>query len=895
MRRSLGGSALGADLQTQAVPASFNYDGDSVAFIKADGSAFGMWAAQDGTTVEYKDGKVVVNYVPKNKTVYAGFYLNADISDSTTWSTDSGKWFAVSEDGSLSFEIDAGYAGKALPVAPVKKSDSTATTSDQYYLAIPAAEYSGDDVSFVDQSGKAFGMFAAQDGTSAIYKDGKIVINYVPKTTTTYSGFYKNASIADSATWTSDNWFALTDGALSIELDASYAGKCWPVAPVKASDNTATTSSQYYLAIPFLDKIDAQYEFSPMNTEKMFVVVKAIIEDSAEGQDYLTFYLSGKSYGWAFSGTQDDAVASWDSKDSDSRWAQASAETISYDYITWNNQSKSGTDEEKLGYRIPITVPEGETTFDIPVVAYATDFTARNFAVDLTAMTITPASASDVAALTVSSSVADVAASAAGTLDYTGYARPYAGGMTADTQPPLSNDFVGTLSINLGSDSVYDQAYAVTYQGQPWLDLSTATVNDPAESDYATVGSDGALALNIVNEYDTTPKTAQLNGNIITVMMHVADSADYVEAGTWVERTFQLDFTSRTAATLAISGEALTTKAAAAAAAAAQADLEAAQAAAQAAEEKAAAAQAAAAQAEEAAAKAAETGSAEDIAAAEAAAAEATAAAAEATAAAEKAQASAAATGDEAAIAAASEAAATASATTVSATAATTTAAAAEAATASAKTAAETKAAEEAAAAEAKAAEEAAAAKAAEEAAAAKAAEEAAAKAAEEAAAAEKAAAEKEAAEKAEAEAKAAEEAAAAAKAAEEAAAAAKAAEEAAAAEKASSATTLSAQKITGKAKKTKSYKANKKGKLAKKRTVNVKKLFNLKAKTSMTFAKANKKGGKKIVVAKSGKVALKKGLKAGTYKVKIKVTAKKTAKYKKATKTIVLTVKVKK
>ncbi|HAM15605.1 MAG TPA: hypothetical protein DCP91_07075 [Eggerthellaceae bacterium] len=67
-------------------------------------------------------------------------------------------------------------------------------------------------------------------------------------------------------------------------------------------------------------------------------------------------------------------------------------------------------------------------------------------------------------------------------------------------------------------------------------------------------------------------------------------------------------------------------------------------------------------------------------------------------------------------------------------------------------------------------------------------------------------------------------------------------------------------------------------------------------AKTKVMYAKASKAGGAKIAVnKKTGKVTLKKGLKAGTYKVKVKLTAPASKNYEKAkAKTVTLTVKVK-
>ena len=84
--------------------------------------------------------------------------------------------------------------------------------------------------------------------------------------------------------------------------------------------------------------------------------------------------------------------------------------------------------------------------------------------------------------------------------------------------------------------------------------------------------------------------------------------------------------------------------------------------------------------------------------------------------------------------------------------------------------------------------------------------------------------------------------------------------------------------------------------KLAKKTTVNLRKLAKVSAKSPLKFQKASKAGGKKIIVnTRTGKVTLKKGLKNGTYKVKVKVAAAENAFYQAAPeKTIALKVVVK-
>ena len=105
-------------------------------------------------------------------------------------------------------------------------------------------------------------------------------------------------------------------------------------------------------------------------------------------------------------------------------------------------------------------------------------------------------------------------------------------------------------------------------------------------------------------------------------------------------------------------------------------------------------------------------------------------------------------------------------------------------------------------------------------------------------------------------------------------------------------------QKITAKSCKV-AVKAKKSGKskvLAKNVIVNLKKKTKATAQTKITYEKANKTGGKRVVVnKKTGKVTLKKGLKAGTYKVKVKLKAAEGKNYKTAkARTIMLTVKVK-
>ena len=101
------------------------------------------------------------------------------------------------------------------------------------------------------------------------------------------------------------------------------------------------------------------------------------------------------------------------------------------------------------------------------------------------------------------------------------------------------------------------------------------------------------------------------------------------------------------------------------------------------------------------------------------------------------------------------------------------------------------------------------------------------------------------------------------------------------------------AQKITKVTPTAKTYKAKKKTKkLAKTYS------FALKATSTgpvkVTYAKANKVGASKITVAKTGKVTVKKGLKKGIYKVKVKASKAANTNYKAASKTVTIKIVVK-
>ena len=294
------------------------YDGTIVQFINKDGKAFGMWTPQEGSTYTYSDGKIHLSIIPKNTTIYGWMHWGG-INEELT------KDVALDSDGKIVVDLDSENCGWAVPVAPIKAADDTATTSSQYYLAVPALEnfdadytavdaaletvpadlsiyteetaaavneavnavvrgkkaveqadvdgmadaiekavkglrvakfeYEGTTVQFIKKDGSAFGMWTPQEGSTYTYSDGKIHISITPKNTTVY-GWMHWGGINEELT----KDVALdSDGKIVVDLDSENCGWAVPVAPIKAADDTATTSSQYYLAVPALENFDADY------------------------------------------------------------------------------------------------------------------------------------------------------------------------------------------------------------------------------------------------------------------------------------------------------------------------------------------------------------------------------------------------------------------------------------------------------------------------------------------------------------------------------------------------------------------------------------------------------------------------------------------------------------
>ncbi|MBR3202834.1 MAG: N-acetylmuramoyl-L-alanine amidase family protein, partial [Solobacterium sp.] len=109
------------------------YDGSEVNFTKEDGTQFGMFTPQSGTTISYDDENITIHYVPKNKTVYKALHVGGILDG--TLSEDH----PFNEDGTMDLVFPIELAGWGIPVAPIKKSDG-GTTKDQYFLMIPTEE-----------------------------------------------------------------------------------------------------------------------------------------------------------------------------------------------------------------------------------------------------------------------------------------------------------------------------------------------------------------------------------------------------------------------------------------------------------------------------------------------------------------------------------------------------------------------------------------------------------------------------------------------------------------------------------------------------------------------------------------------------------------------------------
>ena len=292
-------------------------------------------------------------------------------------------------------------------------------------LAAESFAYDGDEVTFIKEDGSGFGMFTAQEGTTAVLVGDNVVIHYVPKNTTVYNAIHWGA--IDDAELTSDLAFN-KDGTFDITLPKTECGKAIPIAPVKVKDG-GTTKEQYYLAIPAADKLAERVELAITNNTKMFKAETAWLDG-----DVLVFTLSGSGYHELVKGTYEDAVA------------------IGDDYDKWIHGSENA--DGKWEFRISLA--DGEDY--IPVVAVsnsyytkylngeaplARGFFPRQLEIDREAKTLVTGDYEYTSELAVTNNVKMFKVESASLYTVGG---------------PNSNGYKSTLILTMGSDS-FDRAY----------------------------------------------------------------------------------------------------------------------------------------------------------------------------------------------------------------------------------------------------------------------------------------------------------------------------------------------------------------------------------------------------------------------------------------------------
>ncbi|MBR3241863.1 MAG: hypothetical protein IKF90_04075, partial [Parasporobacterium sp.] len=179
--------------------------------------------------------------------------------------------------------------------------------------AVQPFDYNGDSIAFIKEDGSGFGMYAAQDGTTAVLSENEVKITYLPKSTTVYLGFYYG-DIRLSDDWV--DYIELKDDKFEFTVSREKCGKAWPVAPVKA-DGISTTSTQYYLAIPSEDKLEKEEEpalnIVPITlTDEMPVILTGTpvyysFTPEESGLYFLNLYSKYEDFGEQYKGMLDGA------------------------------------------------------------------------------------------------------------------------------------------------------------------------------------------------------------------------------------------------------------------------------------------------------------------------------------------------------------------------------------------------------------------------------------------------------------------------------------------------------------------------------------------------------------------------------------------------------------
>nr|MCR4771267.1 S-layer homology domain-containing protein [Oscillospiraceae bacterium] len=351
---------------TSSVTAAFDYAGSDVCFINAEGTGFGMFTAQEGTTCVINGDNAVIHFVPKNTTVYGALHFGA-ITDAALTAD-----VTFNADGSFDITLPkASYCGKAVPVAPVKKTDG-GTTSAQYYLAVPAANLL-QDVTNVDTPADYSALDAALASVPAdlsVYTDSS-----VQALNSAVGAVVRDLKAPDQA----------RVDAMARAVSSAVAGL-----KLKSSGTGSGTGSG-----GGSDKdTDESTELSVTNNTGMFKVVTALLE-TKNGRTELIVTLSGSTYHELFKGNYAQAVANGNDR---SKWIHG-----------YTN------DDGKWEFRIPVS--SGESY--IPCVSisstYLNSFEAgenpverafypRQFEIDRAAKTLTVGDYDETVTVSVTSS-----------------------------------------------------------------------------------------------------------------------------------------------------------------------------------------------------------------------------------------------------------------------------------------------------------------------------------------------------------------------------------------------------------------------------------------------------------------------------------------------------------
>ena len=379
---------------TVAPAEKFVYNGKSVNFIKEDGSGFGMWTPQEGTIASLNGDQVDITIYPKRTNVYVSMAWGSITDTSFTQIINL-------EEGALHISVPSSYCGYAHPIAALK-ADGVTTTTDQYYLAIPSVyelskiTYSGDDANFYKEDGTSvFGMLSFQEGSKYVVDGDQVKIYVVPSNLTVYDGIHWGFITDENLT---KDVKRLPDGCWEIAVSTEDCGYGLPVAPVKTDEKGGgTTTAQYYLCIPALEKLDKIADYSKV--EKAITNVpkdmSAYTDESVKAVKNalaVTEETSFKYYGESEQASVDAAAkaineavskltkkASEGSKSEENKSTDASAiktgTIISKGNIGYKVTSKgevtltSNTDKKAKKVTIPATVSSNGQTFKVTEIA----------------------------------------------------------------------------------------------------------------------------------------------------------------------------------------------------------------------------------------------------------------------------------------------------------------------------------------------------------------------------------------------------------------------------------------------------------------------------------------------------------------------------------------------